>query len=188
MPSAVLFPGQRRSAVRRRLPRCFRCARPRRRSFTRVRPSTCPSPSAGLLNTRKPLPGPVGSPELAPAAQPPRVRPSRMEVTQPGGWKRALPRPAGTRRPRPRALDHKSVPLPISSLDGSSQPGTPPADPAASDPESQHIILLGRCGVPPGGSRPRGKHSRKPSCKPYTEEPRWGSGGLFPPRGPSDFP
>lgn len=117
MPSAVLFPGQRRSAARRRLPRCFRRARPRGRSSARVRPSTCPSPRAGRRATRESLPGSTGFPKLAPAAPPPPgERPSRMEVTETGGWKRALCPPAGMRGPPPRVPDYKSALLPISSL------------------------------------------------------------------------
>lgn len=78
-----------------------------------------PQPFGGRRATRKPLPGPAGFPELAPAAQPPPARPSRLEVTERGGWKRALCPPAGTGGLPPRNPDHKSAPLPISSLAGS---------------------------------------------------------------------
>ncbi|CAI9162784.1 unnamed protein product [Rangifer tarandus platyrhynchus] len=130
-PGARLQDRQRSSAARRRLPRCFRRARPRGRSSARVRPSTCPSPRAGRRATREPLLGFAGFPKLAPAAPPPPgERPSRMEVTETGGWQRALCPPAGMRGPPPRVPDYKSAPLPISSL----------AD-SASSSEARRLLL-----------------------------------------------
>ena len=155
MPSAVLFPGQRRSAARRRLPRCFCRSRPRGRSSARVRPSTCPSPRAGRRATRESLPGSAGFSKLAPAAPPPPgERPSQMEVTETGGWKRALCPPAGMRGPPPRALDYKPAPLPISSLADSASSEARRlllAQDSSSKPSRIASRVLGHCSFLGGG-------------------------------------
>lgn len=80
------------------------------------------SPGQSSGHSRAP-PGPRGLPGARtrrPAPPPPPARPSRMEVTERGSWKRALCPPAGMRRLPPRVPDYKSAPLPISSLAGSS--------------------------------------------------------------------
>ncbi|XP_023983548.1 basic salivary proline-rich protein 1-like [Physeter macrocephalus] len=78
------------------------------------------SPGQSSGHSRAP-PGPRGLPgaRTRPPTPPP-ARPSRMEVTERGSWKRALCPPAGMRGPPPRVPDYKSAPLPISSLAGSS--------------------------------------------------------------------
>lgn len=205
MLSAVLFPGQRRSAVRRRLPRCFRCARPRGRSLACGRPSTCPSPRASRRATREPLPGPVGFPGLAPAA-PPHPTPTPPLALR--GWR--SPREAAgsvrfahwlgceDRRPEspitslhPCPSPPWPAPLPPRRLDGSSLPRIAPADPAASHPETQDTILFeGWCGVPPGWSTHLSKHWGGPAA--YSREGKtdvglrqaisaWEGGGLYSP-------
>lgn len=154
------------------------------------RSASVPVPALGpwpVVGTpRKPLPSPGGFSELAPAAQPPPARPSPMEVTQPGGWKRALCRLTGTRllppsppvpSPHPCPSPLWPVPLPTGRLDGSDLPRTAPADPAAPLPVSHDTILFeGRCGVPPqAGPRPCSKHWGGPVANPgVREEPMWG--------------
>lgn len=162
-----------------------------------MRPGTCPSPRAGRLTTRKAPPRPRGLPKArtrSPTPRPLALRGWRSPSQAAGSVRSAdqlgrddrRPEPAVT-SPHPCPSPPGSAPLPPRRLDGSSQPGTAPTDPAAWHPASQDTILLGRrCGVPPGGSRPRSKHSRRPSCKPRgRDEPTWGSSELPPPKGPS---
>ncbi|MEJ1288651.1 hypothetical protein NN561_019685 [Cricetulus griseus] len=141
--------GQRRSAVRRRLPRCFRCTCPRGRSSARARPSTCPSPWRVV--------GPLEPPSLAPQASPsPHPQPSpRLLALR--GW-RSRREAAGSvyspgvlitsPTPLPRLLPDRCPSLLLGSTALPCLPKTALAKQRSPHPESQDTVLLGEmCGT-----------------------------------------
>lgn len=173
MPSAVLFPGQQRSAARRRLPRCFHCTRPRGRSSAGVRPGTCPSPQAGPRTTPRPSQAPQASRSPNPQPSP---RPLALR-----GW-RSSGEAAGTRGPPPRVWIASELPAP-------SAPCPAPLLPVSTALPRTGQLQRTRLPRTPSprtpffcGERRGASHSGRVNCK-FQGEGRThaGSGGLSPP-------